>query len=170
MKAVLNRRLLVVRGTVQSVGAAVPMECVLQRSDGELFPCSLPASAPPVLRGEEISVIVLDCARAGAVLGLVNNTVIDGENYVRLMARRRPDGWDGILLSAGFVGAVSALGVDGLVPFALLSAVYGLLAGAVPMARRERLARRVDRLIDFEARRSATQARPGTGSPGGEPQ
>lgn len=160
MKAVLNRRLLAVRGIVQSVGHTVPTECVLQRSDGGLFLCSLPASAPPVQRGEEISVILLDRAGAGAVLGLVNHTVIDGENYVRLMARYRPDVWDGVLLSAGFVGVVSALGVDGLVPFALLAAVYGFLAGAIPLARRERLARQVDRLIDQEAGSRRTTFRP----------
>lgn len=161
MKTVLNRRLLAVRGIVQSVGATVPMECVLQRSDGGLVRCALPANAPPVQRGEEISVILLDRAGAGAVLGLVNHTVIDGENYVRLLARHRPDVWDGVLLSAGFAGVVSALGVEGLAPFALLAAVYVLLAGAIPMARRERIARKVDRLIDQEARfRPDEAARP----------
>lgn len=160
MKAVLNRRLLAVRGIVQSVGAMVPMECVLLRSDGRVFPCSLPANASLVQRGEEISVILFDRARTGAVLGLVNHTVIDGENYVRLMARCRPDVWDGVLLSAGFVGAVSALGVEGLAPFALLAAAYWLLAGAIPMARRERIARKVDRLIDQEARSRGTTCRP----------
>lgn len=161
MKAVLNRRLLAVHGIVQSVGHTVPMECVLQRSDGGLFLCSLPTSAPSVQRGEEISVILLDRAGAGAVLGLVNHTVIDGENYVRLMARCRPDVWDGVLLSAGFVGTVSALGVDSLVPFALLAAVYGLLSGVIPLARREWLARQVDRLIDQEAHSRRKAFRPG---------
>lgn len=174
MRAVLNRRLLAVRGTVQSVGDAVPMECMLRLLDGGLFPCFLPANSPPVQRGDEISVILLDRAKAGAVLGLVNHTVIDGENYVRLIARCRPDVWDGVLVSAGLVGTVSALGVEGLVPVALLAAVYGLLAGAIPMVRRERLARRVDRLIDQEARNRRTvfgpeettrPARPGGGLP-----
>lgn len=161
MKAVLNRRLLAVRGIVQSVGHTVPTECVLQRSDGGLLLCSLPTSAPHVQRGEEISVILLDRAGAGVVLGLVNHTAIDGENYVRRLVRGRPNVWDGVLLSAGFVGTVSALGVDGLVPFALLAAVYGLLAGVIPMARRERLARTVDRLIDQEAHSRRRTFRPG---------
>jgi hypothetical protein len=160
MMAILNRRLLAVRGIVESAGAT---ECVLRRQDGVLIPCTLPANTPPVRRGEEISVILLDRAKIGVVLGLVNHTVIDGENYVRLTARHRPDAWDGVLVSAVFVGAVSALGVEGFVPFVLLTALYGLLAGLLPLACRERLARRVDRLIDFEARR-VTEARTGTAS------
>jgi hypothetical protein len=160
MMAILNRRLLAVRGIVESAGAT---ECVLRRQDGVLVPCCLPAKTPPVRRGEEISVILHDRPRAGAVLGLVNHTVIDGENYVRLTARHRPDAWDGVLVSALFVGVVSALGVDGLVPLVLLTALYGLLAGLLPLVYRERLARRVDRLIDVEARR-VTEARTGTAS------
>ena len=99
------------------------------------------------------------------MLGPVNHTRIDGENYVRLTARRRPDAWDGVLVSAVCVGVVSALGVDGLVPLVVLTALYGLLAGLLPLACRERLARRVDRLIDVEARR-VTEAQIGTASRG----
>lgn len=159
---ILNRRLLAVRGIVESAGAT---ECVLRRQDGVLVPCSLPAKTPPVRQGEEISVILYHCTKAGAVLGLVNHTIIDGENYVRLTARQRPDAWDGVLVSAAFVGVVSALGADGLVPLVLLTALYGLLAGLLPLACRERLARRVDRLIDVEARR-VTEAQIGTASRG----
>lgn len=159
MIAILNRRLLAVRGVVESAGTT---ECVLRQEDGVSVPCSLPAKSPPVQPGEEISVIVFDRAKTATALGLVNHTTIDGENYVRLTARRRPDAWDGILVSAVLVGVVSALGVDAFVPVMLLTALYGLLAGLLPLACRGRLARRVDRLIDLEARRRMTAVRSDT--------
>ena len=145
----LNRPLLVVRGVVES---ASETGCVLRRQDGALMPCPLPVKMPPVQQGEEISVILAARARADSVVGLVNHTRIDGENYVRLKARRRPDAWDAVVVSAAFVGSISALGVDGLLPFGLLAGVYGLLAGFVPWVCRERFAQRVDRVIDAEAR------------------
>lgn len=154
--AMLNCRLMAVKGSVERVGDGAPAECVLRRPDGGLFTCSLPAHVPALQRGDEISVILRGRPEAGQALGLVNHTVLDGENYVRLMARHRPDAWDGVLVSAAFVGVVSALGIAGLLPFVLLAALYGLLAGVLPMARRERFACRVDRLIDQEARSRGT--------------
>jgi hypothetical protein len=62
MMPILNRRLLAVRGIVESAGAT---ECVLRRQDGVLVPCSLPAKTPPVRQGEEISVILYHCTKAG---------------------------------------------------------------------------------------------------------
>ncbi|MDZ7855741.1 hypothetical protein [Sphaerotilus sp.] len=158
----LNRPLLVVRGIVES---AIGTGCVLRRRDGVLVPCSLPARTLPVQRGEEISVILIARARANPVVGLVNHTAIDGENYVRLTARRRPDAWDGILVSAAFVGAISALGVDGLLPFGLMASLYELLAGLFPWWCRERFAQRVDRLLDVEARRREVDERTGVAAP-----
>lgn len=158
----LNRPLLVVRGIVESANGT---GCVLRRRDGALVACALPARTPPVQRGEEISVILVARARASPVVGLVNHTLIDGENYVRLMARRRPDACDGVVVSAAFVGAVSALGVDGWLPFALSAGLYGLLAGLIPWWRREQFAQRVDRLLDIEARRRDADELPGAAVP-----
>lgn len=140
-------------GTVHSVGESVPVEVRLQRPDGAVVTCWLPARKLRVRHGEVISVILVDAAAASAVLGVVNHTAIDGENYVRLTAGLRPNAWDGIVLSAGLAGSVSALGVDALMPFGGLAAAYWVVAVLIPMARRERLARLVDQRIDREARR-----------------
>jgi len=162
MMLTLSRPLLVVRGVVESASGT---RCVLRRQDGAQVPCSWPAMTPPVLRGQEISVILIARARTHPVVGLVNHRLIDGENYVRLTARRRPDAWDGIVVTAAFVGGVSALGVDSLLPLGLLAGLYGLFAGLIPWWRRERLAQRVDRLIDVEARRRGVDEQVGAASP-----
>lgn len=156
-----ERGLQTVIGTVHSVGDSVPVECRLQQPDGSVITCWLPARKPRVRRGEVISVVFFDGAAASAVLGVVNHTVIDGENYVRLTVGLRPNTWDCILLSAGLAGSVSALGVDALMPLGALAMAYWVFAVLVPMTRRERLARLVDQRIDQEARSQRPAFQPG---------
>lgn len=145
------RELSTLQGVVHRAWGAPARRCML-RVSGDTLTFAIPTGVPPLHAGDEVTLIVLGEPQTGEVLGLVNHTTVDGENYVRATARSRPSVWDGVVLSAALVGAVLGLGVRGIVPFVVLVAVYVVIAGVVPAACREWLARRVDRLIEALSR------------------
>jgi hypothetical protein len=150
----VHPRLYTVRGHVRRVGGTSPLGLALELSNGDEVSHVLPEMGVALRVGDDASLILRARARAGtpAVLGVVNHSLVDGENFVRSTARQRPDAWDAVLVSAGFAGTVGAVGQRGLVPFVILGGLYLVAAIAVPAALRARLARRVDHLLDLEAR------------------
>lgn len=129
-------------------------ELWLRAPDGTERKFTVHTREMPARRGHDVSLITTTHSRP-RVLALANWTTIDGVNY----ARSEPPGLvrvgDVLWLAAGFVGMTAWLGDAGMVLFVPGAAVVLAAVAAVRGVARQRLAWRVDRVIDVEAWRTA---------------
>ena len=128
-------------------------ELWLRAPDGTERKFTVHTREMPARRGHEVSLITTTRSRP-RVLALANWTTIDGFNYARSEPPRLVRVGDLLWLTAGFVGMTAWLGDAGMVLFVPVAAVLLVGVAAVRWVARQRLAWRVDRAIDLEARRT----------------
>lgn len=101
----------------------------------------------PARRGHDVS-LILTAHKVPQVLGLVNESTIDGVNYARTDAPPLIRTGDFVLLPLVFLAMAILWGGIGMVLFVPIALAYVLVASFGRSTMRSRLARQVDRVID----------------------
>ena len=114
----------------------------------------------PARTGHVVSLIAT-VGKRPEMVGIINHSAIDGENYAKsdaLSLLRVPDF---LLLLLMFIALVAKLSSAGFVLFVPVAAAYLLLAGTIRAVKRAWLIGRVHRTIDLEARALSAACRRG---------
>ena len=121
----------------------------LRLADGRIEDFSLGRIENPVRLGDEVSVVV-ERARPGRVLILMDYTTGEGTNFLRQEGRRWPTESD-VFIIAATAGAFAVTLGWGAVPATLMFALlFWLVTAKLPRMRRRRAAALVDYLMDRE--------------------
>ena len=139
------------------IGPSDRYELWIKPDEGKERKFTVNTRTMPARRGHEISLIVTT-HKVPRVLGLANWSTIDGVNYARTDAPSLIRTWDIAILLAAFVGMAIHWGGAGMALFVPAAFAYSLIAGLSRAVIGTLLARRVDRAIDEEARRTGDDA------------
>ena len=121
----------------------------LRLADGRIEDLSLGRIESPVRLGDEVSVVV-ERARHGRALVLMDHTTGEGTNVLRREGRRWPAESD-VLIIAATAGSFAVTLGWGAVPTTLVFALlFWLVTAKLPQTRRHRMAAVVDYLMDRE--------------------
>ena len=131
-------------------GARAATICIrIRLTDGRFVYFDLGAADSPIRVGDEVSVAV-DWVRPDRALVFMNHTTGEGMNYLRRDEDRWPTEGD-VFITGATAGAFAALFGWIAVPTTLAVALlFRLVTVWLPNMRRQRVAARVDYLIDRE--------------------
>lgn len=140
------------------LGPSDRYEIWIKDSDGDERKFTVNTRTMPARRGHEVSLIITP-NKARRVVGLGNWSTVDAVNYVRVDPPALLHVADVAVVLAILVSMTVTLGGAGAALSVPVAFAYMAFAAIGRCLARRRLARNVDRAIDFEARRTSKHAR-----------